>query len=119
MTSSNGRPLGFLGDNVFYEDTGCKYAKELGYKGTCLPSKDYPDGCPFTYICLEDVHDTKNKEYRNQKIKELYFEQGLTQVAIAKATGLSTDYISHIVHDRVYDNNLRKYVEQGRFALDA
>jgi DNA-binding XRE family transcriptional regulator len=108
--SNVGRKLGFLGDNVFYEDTGCKYAKELGYKGTCLPSKDYPAGCPFTIICLEDVHDTQQQDYRNQKIKELYYEQGLSQVEIAKAIGLSTNYVLQIVHDKTWDKVTRRYI---------
>ena len=108
--SNVGRKLGFLGDNVFYEDKGCKYAKELKYEGTCLPSKDYPAGCPFTIICLEDVHDTTDTYFRNQKIKELYYEQGLSQVEIAKAIGLSANYVLQIVHDKTWDKVTRRYI---------
>jgi hypothetical protein len=108
--SNVGRKLGFLGDNVFYEDNGCKYAKELKYEGTCLPSKDYPAGCPFTVICLEDVHDTQQQDYRNKKIKELYYEHNMTQVQIAKLVGLSVDYIFQIVHSKTWSKELHKYV---------
>lgn len=111
MSSKKGRPLGFLSENVFYEDTGCEYAKKLNYNGTCLPSTDYPGGCPFTIICLEDVHDTTDTDFRNEKIKELYYEEGLTQVQIAKAIGLSPAYVMQIIHDKVWNKNTRSYTE--------
>jgi len=105
LTKKIGRPIGFLGDNIFYEDKGCKYAKELKYEGTCLPSKDYPNGCPFTHICLEDVHDNQQKEYRDNKIRELYYEQGLSYTNISNITGLKISVIENAIHS----NNTEKY----------
>ena len=110
MPNKNGRPLGFLGENVFYEDTGCEYAKKLNYNGTCLPSTDYPGGCPFTHICLEDVHDAQQQDFRNEKIKQLYYEEGLTQVQIANAIGLSANYVMQIIHDKTWDKATKRYV---------
>ena len=50
--------------HVYYEDTGCKRAKSLGYDGPCLKNKE--PACPFKK-CLEDM---TRKEF--EKVKRDY-----------------------------------------------
>jgi 5-enolpyruvylshikimate-3-phosphate synthase len=64
MASKTGRGKGYLGENIFYEDNEANTQRKQGYKGTCLPNKDFPDGCPLLYFVW------KKSTIQNARIKE-------------------------------------------------
>jgi DNA-binding NarL/FixJ family response regulator len=84
---------------IYYPDKGCTKAKAAGYLGTCLPSEEYPEGCPFPQ-CLEDpgvpspLQEENTK--RNTEIKHLS-ETGWTADKIAKYAGLSERHTQRII----------------------
>jgi hypothetical protein len=93
-----------------YKDTGCDYAKKEKYLGTCLPSKEFPNGCPFT-ICLEIIYEKdcnlNPKKERDNKIRELR-KQGFSTYKIARVLHICELTVRHVLDGVPYPKQKKK-----------
>ena len=105
LTKKIGRPIGFLGDNIFYEDKGCKYAKKLKYNGTCLPSKDYQMVVLLPIFAWKMFTIINKRNTGTTRLEGIVLRARLSYTNISNITGLKISTIENVIRN----NNTEKY----------